>query len=232
MFEFSSQNRDDDVHVTGLGLVTPLGCSADATWNAVIAGYRAGRRLTREDIDHFDHLSDMNGLALHGAPVDHDTVARRLENSQLLASVRPDISTTWRSEPMVAMSLVAFAEAMSHAGLRCHGLKPERTAVVFGSSKGGLRSTERMAGTLMARCSRVPQMAKVGSGDDAEDHSCQPAFEYQDSPPDLWNCGVQPDSATRAITQLTGAIVASSCPVAACATGLIAMLQGAGSTSR
>ena len=194
----------------------------------MIAGHRACRGLTRGDIDHFDQLSAINGLALYGATVNHETVARRLDGSKLLESVRADISTTWRSEPMIAMSLVAFAEAMSHAGLRCHGLKPERTAVVFGSSKGGLRSTERMAQSLiMARPKRIPQLTPVGMADHTQEHLCRPAFPHQNDPGDLWSCGVQPDSPTRAITALTGALVASSCPVAACATGLIAMLQGA-----
>ena len=213
--------------VTGLGLVTPLGCSANANWKAMIAGHRAGRSLTREDIDHFDHLSAIEGLVLHGAAVDYAVVARRLEFSKLLETVPAGIATAWRSEPMVAMSLVAFAEAMSHAGLRCHDLEPERTAIVFGSSKGGLRSTERMAEALAARHTRKPQMATVGTGDDTDERFSQPAFQLQKDSVDLWNCGVQPDSATRAIAALTGATVASSCPVAACATGLIAFLQGA-----
>lgn len=227
MLEFSNQNRNEDVLVTGLGLVTPLGCSANTTWAAMIAGHRAGRSLTRKDIDHFDHLSAMDGLALQGAAVDHAAVAWRLECSMLLETVQADIATAWRTEPMVAMSLGALVEAMSHAGLRCSDLKPERTAIVFGSSKGGLRSTERMAEALAARHTRNPEMAKVGSEDWAQERYFQPAQQLQNDSLDLWNCGMLPDSATRAITALTGATVASSCPVAACATGLIAFLQGA-----
>ena len=218
--------------VTGLGLVTPLGCSADATWNAMIVGHRAGRSLTRDDIDHFDHLSAMDGLALQGAAVDYAAVARRLECSKLLETVPANVSGAWRSEPMVAMSIVALAEAMSHSGLRCSDLKPERTAIVFGSSKGGLRSTERMAEAMAARRTRKPQTAMVGTGASVEERFSQPAIQLQNESVDLWNCGVQPDSATRAITALTGATVASSCPVAACATGLIAFLQGAAMINR
>ena len=227
VFEFSNQNRNEDVLVTGLGLVTPLGCSANATWEALIAGHRAGRSLTRDDIDHFDQLSAMDGLALQGAVVNYAAVTTRLKCSPLLQTVPPSVSGAWRSEPMVAMSLVALQEAMSHAGLRCSDLKPERTAVVFGSSKGGLRSSERLAEALAARQSLKLQTAAVGTGDDADERFSQTAFQCQNDSVDLWNCAVQPDSATRAITALTGATVASSCPVAACATGLIAFLQGA-----
>ena len=42
----------DDVLVTGVGLVTPLGNSADVTWNRLLAGDQAGRILTSSDIDH------------------------------------------------------------------------------------------------------------------------------------------------------------------------------------
>ncbi|MBC7965834.1 MAG: hypothetical protein H7Z17_07900, partial [Fuerstia sp.] len=215
------------MHVTGLGLVTPLGCSADATWKAIIDGRRACRSLSRYEIDHFEQLSMMNGLALHGAAVDYQAVALRLECSKLLDAVQADVAMAWRSEPMVAMSVVALAEALSHAGLRCSDLKSERTAVIFGSSKGGLRSTEKMSETLVARHTRIRQMTTAGTGHDTEESLSRRGFEQRNDAVDFWNCGVLPDSATRAITALTGATVASSCPVAACATGLIAFLQGA-----
>lgn len=227
VFRFSNKHRNQDVLVTGLGLVTPLGCSAIATWEALIAGSRAGRNLTRDDIDHFDQLSAMHGLALHGATVDSPAVAMRLKRAKQLETVPAEISGAWKSEPMVAMSLVALAEAMSHARLRFRDLKPERTAIVFGSSKGGLRSAERLAEALATLRTRKPQMATAGPGDDAEENFSHSTFQFHNDSKELWNCGVQPDSATRAITALTGAIVASSCPVAACATGLIAFLQGA-----
>ena len=227
VFEFSHQNRNEDVLVTGLGIVSPLGCSANATWEAMIAGGRAARSLTRRDIYDFENLSAMDGLAVHGAAVDYLEVAARLECSKLLETIPEDIAAGWRSEPMVAMSIVAFAEAMSHAGLRCRDLKPERTAIVFGSSKGGLKSTERMAKALAARHRRAPQMATEGTEIDTEYRCSQLTFQLQNEALDSWHCGVQPNSATQAIAALTGATVASSCPVAACATGLIAFLQGA-----
>lgn len=227
VFDFSTGSSNEDVQVTGLGLVTPFGCSAPATWQAVIAGHLACRSLSGADIDHFDQLSIMTGLALHGAAVDHQAVRRRLESSRLLDNVRPDIALAWHSEPLVAMSIVAFAEAMSDAGLHCHDLRPERTAIVFGSSKGGLRSTERMSKIPEIRHSRIRQMVTAGTGNDTDETVDRPVYEDQSHSMDWWNYGVQPDSATRAITALTGAKVASSCPVAACATGLIAFLQGA-----
>jgi 3-oxoacyl-[acyl-carrier-protein] synthase II len=227
VFEFSNHNRSEDVLVTGMGLVTPLGCCADETWDALIANRRAGRCLTPPDIDHFDQLSAVDNLALHGAVVDHSEVDRRLELSELLGSVPGEIADVWRSEPLVAMSLVALDEAMAGAGLYFKGLLPERTAVVFGSSKGGLRSTERMTEAMRYRREHLPQMANVGNSardTERDDLSCS---DDRSAFLDHWNHAAQTNSATRAITELTRAGVASSCPVAACATGLVAVLQGA-----
>ena len=227
VFEFSNHHRNEDVLVTGMGLVTPLGCCACETWDALIAGRRAVRRLTPADIDHFGQLVAMDGLAMHGAVVDHFEVERRLEVSGLLNPVPAETADIWRSEPLVAMSLLALDEAMTAAGLSFNSLQPERTAVVFGSSKGGLRSTERMTETMRYRRERLPQMAHVGrSGFDAENAGPSNGNDKRECP-DHWNHAVQTNSATRAIAELTRARVASSCPVAACATGLIAVLQGA-----
>ncbi len=227
MFEFSNHNRNEDVLVTGMGMVTPLGCCAAETWGALIAGRRAGRCLTPADIDHFEQLSAVDGLALHGAVVDHFEVDRRLELSGWLSSVPREIADAWQSEPLVAMSLVALNEAMAGAGLCFDSLRPQRTAVVFGSSKGGLRSTERMTEAMRHRHELQPQMANVGRSAREVEDTALSCSDESSTFLDQWNHGVQTNTATRAIAELTRAGVASSCPVAACATGLIAVLQGA-----
>ncbi|HQX52665.1 MAG TPA: beta-ketoacyl synthase N-terminal-like domain-containing protein [Planctomycetaceae bacterium] len=232
MLEFSSHNGQQDVLVTGLGVVTPLGCSTDETWGNLLGGRRAGRILTAEDIDHFPELGDIDNLRAHGAPVDHSEVADRLASSDFLANVSTEIASIWLAEPMVAMSLVALDEALRNCGLRPCSLVPERTAVVYGSSKGGLRSTERMI-TSMAEARRwIPETAmaevqyKQRDGNLRKTERSEPP-DRMNSIPAIWDLGVLPDCAANAITALTGARVASSCAVAACATGLIAFLQGA-----
>ena len=227
MFEFSNHNRSEDVLVTGMGLVTPLGCCAGETWDALIDGRRAGRRLMPADIDHLEQLSAIEGLALHGAVVDHFEVVRRLDRSKLLGSVPTKIADVWRSEPLVAMSLVALDEAMAGAGLCFNSLLPERTSVVFGSSKGGLRSTERMTEAMRYHRERQPQMAHVGRFDHEAENTGLSCSDERNTSLDYWNHAIQTNSVTRAIAALTRAGVAGSCPVAACATGLIAVLQGA-----
>ena len=213
MFNLIDPDSRRDALVTGVGMVTPLGCSADETWRRLVSGERAGRELSAADITHFAALRKIPGLSVVGAPVDHDRVAQVLSGSGLMdltkqfKQLRPQTVTAWNREPLVTMSLVALTEALQHAGLPVISENPLRTAVVFGSSKGGMRTAERL------------------SGDHQDSPETQDAFD--DSFGDHWISGFQPDSATRAISAITGASAASSCPVAACATGLIAALQGA-----
>ncbi len=232
MLEFSSQNSQQDVLVTGLGLVTPLGYSTDETWEKLIGGRRAGRILTAEDVDHFAELSDIDNLRAHGAPVDHSMVAARLTSSNFLTSVSQETTSIWLAEPMVTMTLVALEEAMRNCGLRRRALVPERTAVVYGSSKGGLRSTERMITSLEETRRRIPETAMAGVWNEQREGNSRTTerpdpLNRKESIPAMWDFGVLPDCAANALTALTGARVANSCPVAACATGLVAFLQGA-----
>lgn len=205
----------DDVLVTGVGLVTPLGNSADVTWNRLLAGDRAGRMLNSSDIDHYDQLSRIEGLRLHGAPVNSAGLRQSLIESKFLTHLPPDVVHIWLSEPLVAMSLVAYIEAVTQARLADTFISRResiatRTAVVFGSSKGGLRTIERLAGLM-----------RSGDADDRQSTPLTTEFNL------LWQHVFATDSATRAIAAISGATAGISCPVAACATGLISVLQGA-----
>ncbi len=227
MLSFSNSDCSRDVFVTGVGLVTPLGCSADATWHRLLAGERAGRELTRSDIDHFDELTKMPGLQIIGAPVDQAEVNRRIRASPLLKRFSPEIAAAWTSEPLISMSLLALEEALQQAMLPLVARHPERTAVVFGSSKGGMRTAERLSESLRKRRTGVRRPAEPiddrlhDAGGEGRSRFPDDQFEQH------WSHAFYADSATRALAAVTGAMVAANCPVAACATGLIAVLQGA-----
>ncbi len=201
--------------VTGVGLVTPLGNSVDVTWRRLLAGDRAGRILNSSDIDHYELLARIEGLRLHGAPVNSAGLQQSLIESELFADFPPNVIQAWLSEPLVAMSLAAYVEAVTQAGLADAFRSPQennatRTAVVYGSSKGGLRTAERLT-----------ELMRSGVADDQQSTSITNEFDS------LWQHAFFSDSATRAIAAVSGAMAGISCPVAACATGLISVLQGA-----
>ena len=213
MLSFRAANSCRDVVVTGLGMVTPLGISADETWSRLISGAQAGQLLSAEHIDHYSQLSAVSGLRLNGAPVNHTEVAHRLTESTILRNVRPELRFVYATEPLVAMSLVALQEALNQARLSLHQSPSHRTAVAFGSSKGGLRAAEQ----LTAACANTVRGISAGLTADTPD----------DRLAHLWSHAFPTDSATRAIAGVMNARAGISCPVAACATGLISILQGA-----
>jgi 3-oxoacyl-[acyl-carrier-protein] synthase II len=207
----------DDVLVTGVGLVTPLGNSAEVTWKRLLAGDKAGRVLECTDIDHHEQLSRIEGLRLHGAPVCLQGLERGIAESKRLSKIPQSVIEPWLSEPLVAMSLAAYFEAADQAGLDDvsglgHSQGKTQTAVIYGSSKGGLRTTERLS-----------QLMRSETADPDDLHGVRDHREFGL----LWQHAFASDSATRAIAAISGATAGVSCPVAACATGLISVLQGA-----
>jgi 3-oxoacyl-[acyl-carrier-protein] synthase II len=202
VLSFVHLDSHDDVVVTGLGMVTPLGFSADESWHRLIAGQTAARRLTADDVDCFAELSRLPGLPLLGAPVNHDVVRSRLKDTRILERVDSRIASAWLAEPVVSMSLLALQEATQQAGLKLPVANPERTSVVFGGSKGGLRTAESLCRALGA-------------------HIDFPESNAQ------WRAAFTADGPQQAISAVSGATAAGLCPVAACATGLVSVLQGA-----
>lgn len=202
MLSFCSDESSRDVVVTGLGMVTPLGLSTDETWRRLIAGETACRSLTASDIDHFDQLSRIPGLQLHGAPVDVNAAVERLHLDRLVPGILDNLRRAWLAEPLIIFTLLSLQEALEQARWSRSTTDNARTAVVFGSSKGGLRTAETLVGA---------QANETLSRDWT----------------DLFAHSFASDCATRAVTAVIGATAGARCPIAACATGLISLLQGA-----
>jgi 3-oxoacyl-[acyl-carrier-protein] synthase II len=203
-----SMNRDNDVVVTGIGMVTPLGGSTSDTWQRLIAGDTAGRPLQHHEIDAFEALTVLLGHPPGGAPA-----TQRLSDAWSGSIARPSplpaqLLQAWRSEPYVSLLLDALFEAARDAKLELPVASPLRTGCVIGASKGGLRTLEKLA---------APHSSSGKSLLETSSHEN----------PFLWDNAAHPDAALRAATVTTGAEAFQTCPVAACATGLISILQAA-----
>lgn len=250
MLRFASGSSERDVLVTGVGAVTPAGLTAVDTFRFVQRGDVSARSLTSSDIDHWTGLGQVAGLQRSGCVVDHRQVAALLGRSGLSGQIQQAGLHEVLAEPMIAMALLAFAEAWRSAGFSPEFLPgdnlPERTAVVFGSSKGGLRTAERLVAMerQVRADSRSAWRSPVAAGAHAaiiagsaelqpgcpQSAACESAGESVIEPAQMaqiWRRQVGTDAATLAIAGLLQAEAGVLCPVAACATGLIAVLQGA-----
>jgi 3-oxoacyl-[acyl-carrier-protein] synthase II len=126
--------------VTGLGLVTPLGPNAEATWSRLVRGDRAIRPITL-----FDPAGQRASFAAEVGDVD------------LPAGPR-DVTAAWSRTSAMAMS--AAGEAMRMAGLRPGGSGTRRVGLVVGGTTGGMFETER----LLARLHAEPSSREVLAG--------------------------------------------------------------------
>src|SRR5690606_18150901 len=117
------EQANERVVVTGMGMVTPLGNTADETWSGLIRGVSGIGRLTR-----FDPGDVPESVCVAGEVKDFE--------------VEPVLS--WkearRLDLFIQYALVAADEAMRRAGL--DGLspvaEPDETGVIVGSGIGGI----------------------------------------------------------------------------------------------
>jgi len=109
--------------ITGMGMVTPLGCHVESVWKAICAGQSGIRRSTLDGIEHFrsqiaGECRDFTTDGYLSAPE-----ARRLD-------------------PFAQYAIVASIDAVRHAGIDFDQEDRDRCAVVIGSGQGGLREIE------------------------------------------------------------------------------------------
>ncbi|GAA1504293.1 beta-ketoacyl-[acyl-carrier-protein] synthase family protein [Brevibacterium permense] len=107
------------VVVTGIGAVTPLGATVDATWEAILAGQSGVHTMDND-------WSEKYGLAVDfAAQVDPQVVPDNLKRVQAK-----------RLDPSSQFALISAREAMADAGLE--ETDPERTAVSWATGIGGV----------------------------------------------------------------------------------------------
>jgi len=126
------------VVVTGLGLVTPLGCGVDTAWSNILANKSGARR-----IEHFE--TDDLGCAIAAMVPRLD--GRGGGGPDIAGTFDPDVLLTKREQnridEFIIFGIVAAEEAIKDSGWV---IDPEdtdtqeRTGVIFGSGMGGLQT--------------------------------------------------------------------------------------------
>ena len=204
-------------------MVTPLAVGRQAAWQRLRNNDRAGRLLNSDDIDHFEPLCHLLKRVPAGAPVDWHASASRAEaflkqwtiaNSTGKKSEQPAINRQSRFDSEFArwlicdnlnvMIVAALADALDQSGLAPPQLASDRTGCVIGTSKASLRSLECEANARV----RIANAASMMENERW-----------------LWKCF--PDSPLKVVQYLMAARGPSACPVAACATGLVSIIQAA-----
>jgi 3-oxoacyl-[acyl-carrier-protein] synthase II len=125
----------DDVVVTGLGAVTPLGLSAADTWQALLAGRSGVGRIT---------LFDASAL-----PVQIAAEVRGFDPSPYV-----DAKAASRLERFTLFALAAATQALADAGLTVTEDNADRIGVVMNTGGGGVGLVERETAVLHDRGSR------------------------------------------------------------------------------
>ena len=132
------------VVVTGLGLVTPLGCGVDLVWKRLLAGQSGIRR-----IDHFD-VEDL-GSKIAGIVPRHD--GRGGGGPDVEGSFDPDAVMSPREQrridDFILYGIAAADAAIADSGWQAETEEDrERAGVLIGSGTGGLETTYNASITL------------------------------------------------------------------------------------
>lgn len=184
-------------------MVTPFGIGAKHSWAALLNGGTAGRLLQADDIDHFQQLSNLIKRVPGGAPVGHDEVTAAVLSAIDRNGWDNDIVAEYVQDCLNNIVLASLDEALADANIADRLPQSDRIGCVIGSSKASLRALEMHASALHSG-SKVSGFSGTG-----------------------WQNSCLPDAPLRCVQRVLDATGPSQCPVAACASGLISVIQGA-----
>lgn len=149
------------VVVSGLGVVSPLGCELSTVWNRLQAGESGIGPITKFDATDYD--SRIAG-----------------EVSDLDVSVAVDRKAQRRMDEFSVFAMVAAKSAVEDSGLDISTEDPTRMGVIVSSGIGGLQTLEVQHKSLLERgpkrCSpfMIPQMIiNMAGGLIAIEYNCQ-----------------------------------------------------------
>ncbi|APZ91120.1 beta-ketoacyl-[acyl-carrier-protein] synthase family protein [Fuerstiella marisgermanici] len=115
-------------------------------------------------------------------------------------SCSDSLPTVLLDDPLNSMIVVALVEAMTDAGLGPAELSPQRTGCIIGTSKASLRAMEGVTNAVVR--GDIPNSGQ-------------------------WRNGFLSDGPLRAAVAVLGGVSETATPIAACATGLVSVIQAA-----
>lgn len=119
----------DRVVITGLGVVSPLGCGVNTFWNALVEGRSGVERIRGFDASDY--------------PV---RIAAELKDFDVDRYLTP--REVKRMDPFSQYGVAAAKDAWADAGLNGNSLDSERAGVIMGCGTGGLHVAQKAGGLL------------------------------------------------------------------------------------
>ena len=115
------------VVITGLGLVTPLGCGVEASWSRLIAGGNGARRIAEFEV------ADLACQIACFIPRGNGTEGKFNPDDWMEPKEQRKV------DDFIVYAMAAAAQALADAGWKTDSVdKQERTGVLIGSGIGGL----------------------------------------------------------------------------------------------
>jgi 3-oxoacyl-[acyl-carrier-protein] synthase II len=132
------------VVITGMGMISPLGCGVDHNWDAIISG-----KSGLNKIDHFSDPYDINDFASKIAGVVPKTSDENPSNGSFNADLFVPPKDQRKMDPFIVYGIAAAEEAIADSGwVPSNDEQRERTGVLVGSGIGGLETMYNSATTL------------------------------------------------------------------------------------
>jgi 3-oxoacyl-[acyl-carrier-protein] synthase II len=137
------------VVVTGMGIVSPLGCGIEATWSNILAGKSGARRIDDFQID------DIACQIAHRIPLG-DYADGKFNPDEWM-----DVKEQRKVDPFIIYAMAAASQAIADAGVEPKTEEEKyRIGTLIGSGIGGIGGICR---SLHARCMNVARAASARS---------------------------------------------------------------------
>ena len=129
------------VVITGMGLVSPLGCDVELAWQRMLAGESGVRTLPAE-------IGESTGVAIAARVPDKTEDPQAGWDADAVVSAKEQR----RMDRFIAFALGAAEQAIAHAQWRPEALRDQqRTATVIGSGVGGFGTISQAVRTTDAK---------------------------------------------------------------------------------